>query len=162
MRASMQDGMGDKMGLEKHSEAADRPWEPTDQELSEASRHLSQKTREREASAVDRFVVVLSQWDAYENARLRLEEEYRLIAELPGRDRNALVRQYAQARHAVEVYEKRLDELLTTMPEHERNILLSGQAFLVREPGSSIFVSVKSPLAQRLKRALSVSKPDGR
>ena len=137
-------------------------WEPSDAELAEAEKELKNKAENMEASPLDSFLAVLIEWDGWENQRITAQENYNLRAELPGLDRNQVVRQYLAAKNVVLKFEKRLVELLMKMDEKERKTLLAGKgAYIVNRPGASQYATVKPQLAERLKSKLSDKTSEG-
>lgn len=136
-------------------EEAVEKWEPTQSELDEAEKELKAMSEQLEASPVDRFITVLVEWDAWESQRLAAEEQYNLRAELPGLDRNKVVREYLVAKNVVLKFETRLVELLGMMGEKEREAMLSGSnQYLLNRPGFSRLVTIKPQLSGRLQRRL--------
>lgn len=139
--------IGDEEEIEK--------WEPTQGELDEAEKELKAMSEQLEASPVDRFITVLVEWDAWESQRLSAEERFNLRAELPGLDRNAVVKEYLTAKRVVLKFEARLLELLGMMEDKEREAILSGsRQYLLSRPDFSRLVTIKPQLSERLKGRL--------
>ncbi len=147
-------GVGPEMDvLDKEDEV--EVWEPSQSELDEAERELKAMSEQMESSPVDRFITVLVEWDAWESQRLSAEERYNLRAELPGLDRNAVVKEYLVAKNVVLKFETRMIELLGMMGEKEREAMLSGSnQYLLNRPGFSRLVIIKPQLSSRLSQRL--------
>lgn len=131
-------------------------WEPSQSELDEAERELKAMSEQMESSPIDRFIGIVVEWDAWESQRLSAEERYNLRAELPGLDRNAVVKEYLVAKNIVLKYETRMVELLGMMEEKERESVLSGSLqFLYSRPNYARMVTLKPQLSSRLSRRLA-------
>lgn len=128
--------------------------EPTDDEIKAAEAELLGQTELLESSPVDRLLPVLVEWDSYETVRLASAERYLLIAELPGMDRNTIVKEFARAKKAVLTLEARLLEILQMMSTDEREALLKGQSHVYQVPGVIRTLSIKPTLADRLRKRL--------
>ncbi len=139
---------------DKEDKDEERPAEPTTAELEEAEKELKEGSELMDAAPIDRFTNLLITWEAFENQRISAQEKYNLRAELPGMDRNALVKEFTVAKQTVIPIERRLAELLLAMTPAEQDILLGGARLSVEHPQVYRLVSVKPSLAERLKRRL--------
>lgn len=126
----------------------------TDAELKAAGEELAGAAgRPLEGNPFDRFLNVVIEHDSWEAQRLSAQERYVLSSELPI-DRSQTVREYAAAKKAVLVVERRLAALLVEMSEQERATVLAGARFWVERPGIARLVFVKPELAERLSAGL--------
>lgn len=128
--------------------------ELTDDEIKAAEEELLGQAEVLESSPVDRLLPVLVEWDSYETVRLASAERYLLIAELPGLDRNTIVKEFATAKRAVLTLETRLLEILLLMSLDEREALLKGQPHVYQVPGVIRTLAIKPTLADRLRSRL--------
>lgn len=136
--------------------------ELTQDEIWQAERELNQLPgTELEAAAFDKFLNVLCEWDIWEGLRVSSEEKYLLGSELVGIDRNAVVRDYASAKKAVIIIEKRMLTLMKGITEHDIDALMSGTRYVINRLNYTIYISVRKNLAERLKSALSEVSEQG-
>lgn len=139
---------------ETEEKTEEKPADPTTAELEEAERELRAGSDLMEAGPVDRFTNLLITWEAFENQRISAQEKYRLRAELPGMDRNTLVKEFTIAKQTVIPIERRLVDLLQLMTSAEQDVLLGGARLSVEHPSIYRLVSVKPALAERLRAKL--------
>lgn len=131
----------------------------SDKELADAGRELdaiasSEGHRDMKASPVDRFLVLLADWDVCETRRLIAVKNFLMMHELPG-DKKAIQSEYLDAKARVAWHEKEMLSILPDIDERDLRALMAGQRYLFRPTdGLAYYLVVKPELRDRLKAAI--------